>query len=392
MGKKKENEERYDREALLRERKKITYNLVLLLAASFAVLVGTLTMAWFAMNEKTNGTSMSVTVAAQEGVEISLGSKNGNFLVAGVNEVNAPTQQTDWSAQVDVSDYYCFGRLIPASSNDGSHILFTPNAVREGRHLASSYSFYVADGKTDGNLKQHLELLTNSADDTDSLMATAHVLTSANDDWNSDDYRGSTVWYETNDDGYYVDIPIWFRTSIKSGVDYDGTEYIPLKVEGYVEPGTGSQNSEVLFQAVRVVILDENKDIAMTDNIIPLKDGSYSSDTTILDSKNYTVHRNTSGSSEIQADDLYGWAIDNVAAWIVDGSGIEPACSPVEYSGYDSQDPIVKLPVPTSGQSWGATTKVYLRIWLDGEDEQCYNPMAGQNWIIHLKFSIMETS
>ncbi len=63
MGKQKEEEEKKDRKAiLLEERKKAIYNLVLLFAAAFVVLIGVLTMAWFVNNTKVNGSNMSVTV------------------------------------------------------------------------------------------------------------------------------------------------------------------------------------------------------------------------------------------------------------------------------------------------------------------------------------------
>ena len=81
MGKSEKDEEKNSREALLLERKKITYNLVLLLAASFVVLIGALTMAWFASNNQVNGTNMSVTV------------QNGGFelQVKGTNIANSST-------------------------------------------------------------------------------------------------------------------------------------------------------------------------------------------------------------------------------------------------------------------------------------------------------------
>lgn len=59
MGK-KEEEEKKDRAMLLLERKKIIFNLVLFLAASFAVLIGALTMAWFAMNKNVGADEMKV--------------------------------------------------------------------------------------------------------------------------------------------------------------------------------------------------------------------------------------------------------------------------------------------------------------------------------------------
>ena len=63
MSKQKEEAEKRDRAAiLLEERKKAIYNLVLLGTAAFVVLIGILTMAWFANNTKVNGTNMSVRV------------------------------------------------------------------------------------------------------------------------------------------------------------------------------------------------------------------------------------------------------------------------------------------------------------------------------------------
>ena len=65
MGKQKEDEEKKDRTALLlQERKKIIYNLVLVVTASIVVLIGILTMAWFAKNTKTGTGGMNVSVRA----------------------------------------------------------------------------------------------------------------------------------------------------------------------------------------------------------------------------------------------------------------------------------------------------------------------------------------
>lgn len=57
------DEERKDLAALRLERKKITFNLVLLLAASFVVLLAVITAAWFASNKKVKGEDMTVTAA-----------------------------------------------------------------------------------------------------------------------------------------------------------------------------------------------------------------------------------------------------------------------------------------------------------------------------------------
>ncbi|MBR4732197.1 MAG: hypothetical protein IK081_05445 [Lachnospiraceae bacterium] len=80
MGK-KEEEEKKDRAALLLERKKITFNLVLLLAASFVVLIGVLTMAWFAKNTMVKGNGPGISAKDGKGYTISFleNSTNGIF-------------------------------------------------------------------------------------------------------------------------------------------------------------------------------------------------------------------------------------------------------------------------------------------------------------------------
>ena len=67
MGRGKEEEERKEHIGLLlRERKKAIYNLVLLLAASFVVLIGVLTMAWFARNRENGAGGMGVKIAGKD--------------------------------------------------------------------------------------------------------------------------------------------------------------------------------------------------------------------------------------------------------------------------------------------------------------------------------------
>lgn len=64
MGKQQEEEEKKDRAALLiQERKKIIYNLVLVVTASFVVLIGMLTIAWFTMNRDVGTSGMGISVA-----------------------------------------------------------------------------------------------------------------------------------------------------------------------------------------------------------------------------------------------------------------------------------------------------------------------------------------
>ena len=40
-----------------------------------------------------------------------------------------------------------------------------------------------------------------------------------------------------------------------------------------------------------------------------------------------------------------------------------------------------------TGVGYGNSTKLIIRVWLEGEDGNCWNENAGQNWNIALKFS-----
>ena len=101
-------------------------------------------------------------------------------------------------------------------------------------------------------------------------MATAHVDTtsSGNDDWMTADtptYSKATSWSDTNDDGYYVDIPVWLRTSSK--------ESLAVYVSGFVTDKTEEnlEDTDDLYKAVRVAILTDAG--AVDQGCLTLADG-----------------------------------------------------------------------------------------------------------------------
>lgn len=40
-----------------------------------------------------------------------------------------------------------------------------------------------------------------------------------------------------------------------------------------------------------------------------------------------------------------------------------------------------------TGVEYGAGKQYIIRVWLEGEDPDCYNETAGQDWSISLKFN-----
>ena len=379
-------------------------------------------VAWFSMNEEVAATGLQIKVSAPQGMMISLGKTSEHYPSSSMNtdylltSAESPAPQApelngnDWTGAVKVDNYYKFGKMIPASSTTGEHIYFTPDAAQTGKELKSNPRYYQADGYTDGYLKHAIDSSIAANSDSDSLAATAYIYTSTDaasgatskaTAWpagtDPGEYDRNAVWNDTNDDGYYVDIPIWIKTP--------GTENVSLSVEGYVTKGDGTTvaSGDALYKATRVAILKETESVSEEDpevtitslvpavsktaisgedptevykNIIPLQDSTTygSTNHSILDSQNFTDTRHR-GDSTIATDGLYG-LVDS------DPTGEDKT----EAELYNRYYPYASASVVDLSES-APMVKRIIRIWLDGEDKDCWNSTAGQNWIINIRFN-----
>lgn len=341
-----------------------------------AAMLSSATFAWFTMSRELEVNNIQMVATVPEDIQISLGALtsgelnlNSGTLAAtsmtksALSTVAAPAKDTDWSNTADIGKYYEFGRLIPASSTDGANIFFTPDADGVGKTVKSSAVYIKANGATDGDTPAV------------SYQATAHTYQdksndTVNEDWvttGSDPlYTKNTGWNTTKDDGYYVDIPVWFRTSSKDAV--------ALTVEGYVVAGdtaankvaTATTNANVdqeLRKAVRVAVLNEDA-TASVSKIIDLKDAATGGNTII---------------------DYYNRAGITDGAVKAAGTGAS-ATTYGAISKAASTDTITVTAAAADNNGYGAAKKYVIRVWLEGEDPDCWNATAGQDWKIALKF------
>ena len=378
-----------------------------------AIMLSTSTYAWFTMSREVEVSGIQMAATVPEDLQISLGAITGGELnlqtgIITNGSADTPNLATDWSNSAIISSYYEMGKLMPASSTNGQNIFFTPDADGVGKTVASEANYYQA---SEG-------LTAKNGSDSKSYMATLHAATinekSANDtsittSWltAADGYQKSTAWNKTNDDGYYVDIPIWLRSSSDTNIN--------LKVNGYVVPQIstdGKANKVVdeadieLYKAVRVAILNNDGTPVQSNNknILPLADGVESitydenthavnsitlkadkySGTSIIDSANYT--------SRVSNDaKFYGVSSLTESQPKADGTGNYTKGNYEEYSAYDESLSVAEIEAATTGQEYGEAKKLVLRIWLDGEDGECWNQNAGQDFAITLKFSKIES-
>ena len=244
-------------------------------------------------------------------------------------------------------------------------------------------------------------------------------------------YKKATGWDTTNDDGYYVDIPIWLRRS--------ATEDINIRVDGYVLPGSTDEKKKKkqteleLYRSVRVAVLNgdtqgikPNKNTAAqavtvnsvcaTNNVLPLadawdltKDGTNTvaaadalthafkaingisnpfAGSSVVDSGIY-LERTSTASGLYAVNTLTAYSAEEVAADLT--GHIVAGDNKGTYTSYETYNaattPIATVKANTSSDSYGDAKKLIIRVWLDGEDEECWNDNAGQDWAISLRFT-----
>jgi len=369
-----------------------------------ASMLATSTYAWFTMSREVEVNNIKMTATVPEDLQISLGhlvdfttANDGDATVANASSftglagnqgilkgngtgtaddgnVQAPlnggdaVSALDWASSADISQYYRLGKIIPASSTDGQNIYFTPDAAGVGKSLKAGAKYYQAADLSGAIMEVAATGRTATTDNPDrSLKTTLHAInnvTEASDKWNdgttdsANTYKTATEWNITNDDGYYVDIPIWFRSSAQ--------EELTLSVDAYVTTKQAKDEDD-LYLAARAVILyndtSGNYDAAPTksSNLLRVRQDNLTG-TSIV---NYMYSTDSTG-------DAVNSVTNNVATY---GNA-------TEYTGTR----ILKV---AAGQNntYGPMTKAIVRVWLEGEDPNCWNTNAGQDFAISLRFS-----
>lgn len=300
-----------------------------------AVMLSTATYAWFTMSREVEVTGIKLTATTPQTIEISLGRVTDGT-------VKAPTNKTEddelWMNSVATGSVYdTFGRLIPASSTDGNTLYYTTNAISLGRDVQ----------------------FDNTATPFANAMSKPVTVTASG---KSDSIGDLTASTNDSEDGYYLDIPVWFRTTSATTVE--------LGVKATFEPSEDNED-ETIYKAARV-------------SIINAKDA-----------------KSTSGSSGVIADDTNAkyYNADDKAA--VKAAGVTEAdaygsvnkvtqCTlnnKKQVTNSDNATHVAEVTAVTKGSTgYGDVTPYYIRVWLEGEDQSCWNGTASQSFNINLEF------
>jgi hypothetical protein len=369
----------------------------MMLAVS-ASMLATSTYAWFTMSREVEVKNIQMTATTPEDIQISLGhltsptkgyvdntgtltkaggdnADNGNVLAP--NDGNNSTDMLDWSNTVDISNYYLLGKILPASSYNGASIYFTPDSNGVGQTLSDGAKFYTA---ANGLTATTEASATHGGDaGTGSLMTTLHAKTASNDTWTGK--LDAIGWNNTKDDGYYVDIPVWLRTSSQTAQN--------ITVDAYVIPkGASTSTAAVatdrdLYKAVRVAILDTSGN---TSKLLGVKDGL---NRAAGDDQYKVLASPYEATNTVFTEGYYNRAAapssgkNAVSAVSAEGTNSPTYADAVMYNNTVR---VAQL-AAGNGTTYGTATKLIIRVWLEGEDVDCWNANAGQDFSINLKFS-----
>ena len=380
-----------------------------------AMTLASSTYAWFTMSREVEVKNIQMTASVPEDLQISLGaltniatsgtgnptaaeisvnangyvglSGNQGILAGSADNGGATAPANDgtavdnlfWANTADISEYYRLGKIIPASSIDGKNIFFTPDASGQGKTLKDGAKFYQVASVNSSDIYKwdsdnSVYSTSGAGDEARTKLHAITAVDAASDFWNPANVEGGTntydsadAWNLTNDDGYYVDIPVWFRNSAK--------EDAKLAVDAYVTTNAGrtqdanAASDDELYLAARAAIIyaKTSGDSTTPDStgLLRIRKDSFTSTDSII---NYMYSTNNNGD-----------AVASVASYVP------------TYGTAAEYDGAAFLTVPGRDEStaakYGNMVKAVVRVWLEGEDPNCWNPNAGQDFNISLKFT-----
>lgn len=293
-----------------------------------AIMLSTATYAWFTMSREVDVTGIKLTATTPQTIEVSLGKAPTS---SDATEAEEPgTTATLWShAAASSTVYSSFGKLIPASSVNGFNMFYTTHATENGKKVDTTIdgAFSVASTAAKVTFKTGGASAPTS---TETVSATT----------------------TKDDEGYYLDIPVWFRTTSTTDVN--------LGLEVDIKNSSDDDTESVLYKAARVAILPETKS---AQKVFSETGAKY-----------YTDGKAVEKAADTLAES-YGTVSTATEVAVSDGK--------VTNSGEATQ---VATVTKSSGTGYGDAVKYYIRVWLEGEDEACWNANVGQDFVINLKF------
>ena len=387
-----------------------------------ASMLATSTYAWFTMSREVEVTGINMSAVVPEDLQISLGDEatgakkllSANTTLDGTADgetqyeagtqvfagtIKAPTTDdntNDWHNSIAFSDFYKAARLNPASSTDGNYLFKTADATDQGTGVSNTAKFDLVSVAGTAAKNDMAGLYVNGTPEAGN--------------------NGVAALEDRANAGYYVDFPIWFRTSstatsVTGLADTASTnKTLQLGVKATITQYTGTEAKEDLYHAVRIAVLP-----ATANTAAGIADTSGSITGVIHDGVEKTsgqkyYDRYSGSNSELTAAlvrqavkapgtlayDSSTNKLTNVGGIFGEADIVKQVSTKSTADGetdfYADGEVVVKVPLATNQNEFGTPVKYIIRVWLEGEDQYCWNPNAGQDWNVALQFVKLDTT
>lgn len=304
-----------------------------------AVMLSTATYAWFTMSREVEVTGIKLTATTPQTIEVSLGKATAGATITSKTEATEPGDDEKlWSNKAATSSVYAsFGKLIPASSTDGTNLYYTTKAKENGKSVDITGANAFTQATENNNAGWTFQTAGASSETESNLTA------------------------DTKGEGYYLDIPVWFRTT-------SSTE-VKLGVKATFE-NTADKADEEIYKAARVSIID-----AKTAKATNGSSGVIASSDAVYYNEGSKAAVKAAAATE---DAAYGKVTSVVQCDVNTDKQVTNATNATTVAKV--------TPVASGKTGYGDVTQYYIRVWLEGEDQACWNGTASQSFNINLQF------
>lgn len=321
-----------------------------------AVMLSTATYAWFTLNREVEVKGLQMSATASNSLEISLGDLSTGEGAATIT--NPADGSATWSRVITVGEYYnSVGKLKPASSANGLNLFKIDdesNIYAGGTKVKDDATVVAVENKNTATLTP------GKATDVQKL---------------------SQIEPESKDKGYFIDVPMWIRTSAKdeskvyctvtitdgnSATDVAGDELMKA-VRVAIIPKEDGDTAKVLSgsSSLTTGALDATVEAGESVNIFGLDSKTYDADSKVL----------------AGAADTYEQASKSAPTIVKANGDADKAITAANTA-------VFTLPAADADSGKYGVEGFIVRVWLEGESQSCYDLTASQDWNINFNFSL----
>ena len=302
-----------------------------------AVMLSTATYAWFTLSKTAEVTGLNLAATAGGSLEISLGQVDNGVLSS--SDLTPTADNISWVSTVDIGQYYeKVGKLKPASTVDGNSLFYA-----EDSGIYAGGRAVMADTKVKAA--------------TDEATLTART-TTANTALATDEASGA--------DGYYVDVPMWIRSTKQTKQD------VQCRVTIKANDSTTVTNTLSVTKASAVAGYADTKYTLLGDKASVFG----------LNWDNYTDNKGiktTEGAN-------YGAKLDTITFT----KGTAQKAVPTSRDSLDNLTTVFEL--AGAGNNEYSVEGFVVRVWIEGESKFCNDATANQDWTIQLDFQAKDNA